>query len=651
MFILFFIYTILLGLYLLSFFPKILPLLAKLVLIYLLGTLFLTVIFFLTYPLLAVSDSFLYLPFFLLFVLFLYKRKTIIRNVIYLRFGVTDVTDLLMLLFSLAFSSFLFLKTIWYDFALEQTLIGGKLWSDFGAHIPLMRSFFPGFNFPPEYPLFAHSPIRYYFLFQFHMSLLEKMGLPLFLAIDIPSILSFTCVLLTIYCLGKYVLQKKLAGILGVVFFLFNGSFSWWYFLKNNFSFNIFSLLKKLVSLKEFPAFNPYDKTLVSGGFWNLNVYTNQRHLAFSLCILFIFIFLLLWKRLNQERFSWPLYLIFGVSLGFLPLFHGVIFLLTVMCLPLIFLIDRDKKKFFVLGFLFGVFSFIELLYLKGTAVGVNSGIRFLPGYLTAYNLSLFNFIRYWILNLGLIVILAPLGFFLTPKKFRLLFLFAIPPFMVGNLFSFSPDIATNHKFFNFSIIIFNLYAAYFIADILTRKSDYGLPSTSLRPDLHALRSGLFLFGIILIFFLTISGFIDIFPIINDNYYGVPDPSHKPDIAWIEKNTGQKSVFANSYYLYHPASLAGRRILLGWPYFSWSAGYDTENRVKDLSNLYLASDKNTACDLIDKLRVDYVSLNLNIRDVNIKFDENFWQKNFPLVYDNSLKSGLLIYDVRNACFL
>ena len=635
MFIIFYIYTILLGLFLLSFFPKDLPFLIKISLVYILGTMAITAIFFLSYPLWQINPNFQYLPFVLIIPLLLSLRVPEGHEAIPIRLPrrFAPRNDIIVLVSSLIFSSFLFLKTVWYDFSTGQTLIMGKLWSDFGAHVSLIRSFSQGFNFPPEYPLFAHAPIKYYFFFHFHVALWEKFGLPLFAAINLPSILGFICVLLLIYSFGAYIFKSKLTGVLAVIFFLFNASLSWWYFIKNHSLFDLFKI-------KEFPAFNPYDGSLVSGGFWNLNVYTNQRHLPLSLALLLLLIFLFLWKRQQKDDpgqigMTMNAYLILGLVLGLSPLFHGVIFLMILLSLPFLFLTDSQKKKFIIMTAIFGIIALPSLLYLRS---GGGAGIKFLPGYLTAYNLTFFTFTRYWLLNLGLLVLLTPLGFFICPKNIRYLFLFAIPPFLIGNLFSFSTDVATNHKFFNFAIIIFNLYTAYFIAKL------FHLSGGTIIKHL----TGVF-FSVVLIFFLTVSGFIDIFPIVNDTYFGVPDPSHKKDIEWIGKNTDKKAVLANSYYLYHPASLSGRRIPLGWPYFAWSAGYDTETRVRDLTNLYLSKTKTEACSYVKKLNTDYVTLNLNIRDVNIKFDENFWKTNFPTVYENASSSGLLIFEVKKNC--
>ena len=69
--------------------------------------------------------------------------------------------------------------------------ISSKAWSDFANHIPLIRSFSLGNNFPPQYPLFAGPPIRYHFLFYAFAGFLEKTGIRIDYALNIPSILGF----------------------------------------------------------------------------------------------------------------------------------------------------------------------------------------------------------------------------------------------------------------------------------------------------------------------------------------------------------------------------------------------------------------------------------------------------------------------------
>jgi hypothetical protein len=128
----------------------------------------------------------------------------------------------------------------------------------------------------------------------------------------------------------------------------------------------------------------------------------------------------------------------------------------------------------------------------------------------------------------------------------------------------------------------------------------------------------------------------------------ITDAPFNSDINWIKENTPPQSFFLNSSYLYHPASLAGRKIFLGWPYFPWAGGYDPQLRENLRKEIYLASDnnKNEICQLLKKNHLSFVTLGKNMED----FTPNlaFWQNNFLKVYNNP-QNGFIIYDVSLSC--
>lgn len=112
---------------------------------------------------------------------------------------------------------------------------------------------------------------------------------------------------------------------------------------------------------------------------------------------------------------------------------------------------------------------------------------------------------------------------------------------------------------------------------------------------------------ILTFFFLTLSGIIDFFVIVNDQKIPVPDIPRNEIATWIEKNTPKNAIFLNSSYLYHPASIAGRSIFLGWPYFPWSAGYK-ENRMPIMRKMYESKDPQIFCPILEKYRISYITV-------------------------------------------
>lgn len=101
---------------------------------------------------------------------------------------------------------------MWHTFAYHQgtIYIAAKAWSDFAAHLPLIRSFSWGQNWPPQYPLFPGPFIHYHFLFYALVSLLGKSGLVISWALNLPSALVF-------WGLNIYTNQRHLALAFGLI--------------------------------------------------------------------------------------------------------------------------------------------------------------------------------------------------------------------------------------------------------------------------------------------------------------------------------------------------------------------------------------------------------------------------------------------------
>lgn len=110
-----------------------------------------------------------------------------------------------------------------------------------------------------------------------------------------------------------------------------------------------------------------------------------------------------------------------------------------------------------------------------------------------------------------------------------------------------------------------------------------------------------------IVFFLTLSGIIDFFVVANDHTIPIVDIPRNEIANWIATNTPKDAVFLNSSYLYHPASIAGRSIFLGWPYFPWSSGYK-ENRMPIMREMYESKDPNVFCPLFKKYDISFITV-------------------------------------------
>jgi hypothetical protein len=109
---------------------------------------------------------------------------------------------------------------------------------------------------------------------------------------------------------------------------------------------------------------------------------------------------------------------------------------------------------------------------------------------------------------------------------------------------------------------------------------------------------------------LTLGGIIDFFPVKNDYFVRIDDIKDNPDTAFFSSTPGN-SVVLNSFWFYHPASIAGRAIYNGYSYFTWSYGYNQIAREESAKKIYASSSKSEACFRLENARISYVELSLS----------------------------------------
>ncbi len=193
--------------------------------------------------------------------------------------------------------------------------------------------------------------------------------------------------------------------------------------------------------------------------------------------------------------------------------------------------------------------------------------------------------------------------------------------FIIPNLIKFSPDLINNHKFFNYFLLVGGIFSAYAI-------------------------KRLNLVGMVLLPFLVLGGVVDIFPLLNDRYVVLPDVKANSEAVYFSK-TPTDSIVLNSTWFYHPASLAGRRIYNGYPYFTWSYGYDQVARERSVVSIYSSENNVEACQYLTKIGIDYVELSPSHEDFLIP-NQQVWSSECVPDYVNPT-NGIKIFKVKSIC--
>ncbi len=542
------------------------------------------------------------------YIFFLKKRK----QYIVFRPTVNSVGSLLLVEL-IIFFFFVFSKTFHYSEKTGDFLIASHVYMDFGAHIAFIRSFSLGNNFPAEVPFFAGSGLFYHFMFYLYAGILEFLGLRIDIALNLLSSLSFVSVCFMIYILTNTIFRNnKYIGVLAVFFFVFNSSLSFLSFFKQ-YGFTVNALLSMWRHASYFHDI-PLGGSFVAG-FWSLNTFFNQRHLLIALLFaLYVVYFLISLKEENiiKKRKI----LLIGFLIGLFPFWHTMIFLGIMLFLVTYIIVVSHHRFVLVLFFTSLLFSLPAIFLIKVNSV---NEITFNPGFLISNALSIENFIRFWVLNLGFSIFAFLLGFFLSNRKQKKLFLVCMVFFIIPNVFAISTRfIFDNHKFFNLWIIFMNMFSAMAIMYLLKKKAFF---------------KGI---GICLFLLLTFSGVIDNMVFKNDVLTTIVDYKKNSLMQWSLKNIPPSAVVATNGEIYDPMSIIGKKILIGRSWYVYVYGGDPDSALQDQASILLGNNKQQAAKVIQRRDIQYIIIYKDNFAKNVKiYNRQLLDETYKKVYEDN----------------
>jgi hypothetical protein len=457
--------------------------------------------------------------------------------------------EIILIIFLLTSSYLLFSRSFNYDQKNGQFLISSNLYQDMGAHIPFIRSFSMGKNYPSEVPFFAGGKLTYHFMFDFYTGILEKLGLRIDVAYNFLSSISFTILLLIIYKLIQLLFNSKSVAIITVILFLFNSDLSFLSFIKQH-GFSLSGIWHnnnyELASL--FPiSYSP---------FLHVNVLLNQRHLIMSLAVILVIFYIILEKKAEKNH----RFIVMGILIGLLPFWNMFAFISALIILIMSTLLRLLKTKQVLIALLIALIASFPQIILMHNPVG---SVAFRPGFLISSSFSMLNFTFFWIWALGLSIVLIVIGFYISNKRQKTVFVVFLPLFLLPNIFQFAPNMFDNHKFFNMWIVIANGFVAFLLLKLFKRNLWLKISSS--------------------IIFLTIifSGILNFLVAKNDVYAKIPDFKNNSFMTWVNDNISKDSIILTNGDIYDPVSLIGSRVFITRPYYIFLYGGNPDKRLNE----------------------------------------------------------------------
>lgn len=503
----------------------------------------------------------------------------------------------------------------------DGTLYAGyTVFSDYAPHTAMIRSFSMGANYPTQYPHFGGSDVKYHFMFQFLVGNLEYLGFRIDWAYNLVSALSLTGFLMILTQLAMRLFRSFSAEILTAVFFFFrSGTAFFRYVLEHMRSGDLASALK---SNTTFIGYTQNE----NWGLWNYNVYLNQRHLGFGLLIAasviwFFFSYVeradsgnessavtargkrtqaqltgLPWLAARfKTRAAWVpaapgTAALAGLILGLCGFWNGACVIGALLILFGMALFSDHKADYVVTAVIA-----VALTWLQSKAFIHESAFSFsfYWGFIAA-DKSPAGVISYLFQTMGLTVVGAVVLIFLVRKRIhRTSLLCFLLPVVFALTVSLTPDVTVNEKYIMMSMAFLAVMWAGIVTDLAKAKN---------------MRVPARIAAFLLVIALTATGVYDFVIICRDNgdSRSLMVNLDSDVTAWLVEHTTERDLLLTPEYSMNEVTLSGRMLYLGWPYYAWSAGYDTDARLKEADIMYGTYDSDELQKTVKNEGITYI---------------------------------------------
>lgn len=519
--------------------------------------------------------------------------------------------------------------TMFYVFYVKDGMIyaGYSVFGDYAPHTAMIRSFSWGNNFPTQYPHFGGEDVKYHFMFQFLTGNLEYLGLRIDIAYNLVSILALESFLMMLYMITVRITGSRVSGVIGSILFFFRSGLAFF-----RYSWEHFQTGDLWQALKENTAFIGYT-TNENWGLWNYNVYLNQRHLAFGLLIVSMAIWIYLewleegiaegekercWfkksictKKAWYSR-RWETAISVGMMLGMCSFWNGAAVIGGLLILAGFAVFSNGKIDYLLTAVFTVVFSLIQSkIFIQGDAMKFSWHWGFLAEDKSFLGVLTYLFEMSGIYFWGLLVL-----FFFIKRKTRILLLGFLLPAIFAFCFSLTPDINVNHKY----VMISYCFLTMFWADALAL----------------LWKKGIFrkVVAVILMVCLTVTGIYDFVVILKNN-----DENHRISVAvdselerWISQTLGNNDLMLTPEYSINEVTMSGEMLYCGWPYYAWSAGYDTYARAENAKIIYTTDSIEQLRELVEEENITYILFEEGMKFEQVSCREDTIKNTYPLVY-------------------
>lgn len=536
-------------------------------------------------------------------VILFFVIKDVHHTLISLKHDIFPITqrkliNIMLIAFCALFSYYFFAHHLTYN---NNQLYTTQIYWDFHWHAALINNFAFGDNFPPENEAFSGLPHTYHYFWGVIGAIYEVAGLNLAVAVNVVSILAFSFLLIGLIGLSEELFKSRVAGFIAVILTLTNSSIHFIFYFASRKDESLSQIIQGILTTTEHPwyaSFLPGNGLGYNGTMINLFYFLEERQLIFAV----VFLLLSIWILHKREELSDKVLFWTGIAMGAYFLWHLYISI-SVLCAMLFLLAfgKHRKKTALLLGGFLLIFG-AHYLYFKSVmrSEWFTSKIEEFPRFNTDFGggekrpFLLNNFLFSYFISYGAKILFMVLGLYVLFRNNRKVFLVLtaviLPTFILLNTVQLSPSsIYENHKWFRPLNVILDLAAAFILF-------------TFFFSDRSFLKKA---FGMLWIFFLTISGIIELMPFLNTQptqlYADYPSSISKA----VQEYSPPHSSFIGRDK--REINLAGRKVFLG-NNLGGDMAFKKDERGQIILDIYKAKNLTEFCSLTQKYKIDFFEI-------------------------------------------
>ena len=499
-----------------------------------------------------------------------------------------------------------------------------NIWGDWAAHLSFAGSFAYGRNLPPEYPIDPGHHLGYPFMVDFLAASLVPLGSRLTSALVMTSGLLGLAFPPVLYLAALRFAGGRAAAVIAVFVFLLGGGLGFFYLLGDLQHSGLAALvhLPREYTLNRdlnYQWLNPVLAYLIP-----------QRSTLFGFGLALILL-VILWLAAKGQS-GWQPFLFAGVVAGIMPVYHVHAYG-TVVALSVFWALFSWRVQwlgFFVPALVVGIPILAWMWPPANTSVCGNSpslhGYCFELGWLSyldwQHDATIWagrDFLWFWIRNTSVFIPLLVAAHFLRnwiPTGFESWFAPMWLWFPVPNIIVLQPWDWDNTKFFVFWALLGSIVVGGVLARMFQRGPGSAIVATAL------------------LVLLGLSGALDLARASDFSVSAVQftDSGGLQVADWVREHTSPEAVFVVADEHNSPIpTLAGRRVLIGYPGWLWTYGLPDYVEKGGDEKLILDGDA-TAGDLVRKYGIDYVLI--GPQELVRGASRAYWDVHGRLVFDD-----------------